>query len=238
MKIITWNCRMKYRIKANEILTLQPDIVVVPECENKERQKFGKSTKKPNDSLWFGKNVNKGIGIFSYSNFKFRIHDSYVQDYRYFIPIEVYSKKHTFNLLIVWNNPGNRDYNYIRQATNALKHYVPKLGNRKLIIIGDFNSNNFWDKPQGKFKHNDLVTYLEKDFEIKSLYHKYYKEKQGNESLPTIYWKKNENNPYHVDYCFASSEFSGNVESVEIGDYNRWSKFSDHMPMIVNIKEY
>lgn len=225
---------MKYREKADEILTLQPDIVVVPECENKERLKFGMSTKKPCDSLWFGENVNKGIGIFSYSNFKFKLHSSYNKNFKYFIPIEVYSKKNTFNLLIVWNNPGNKDSNYIRQATNALKFYVPKLDNKRLIIIGDFNSNNFWDKPQGEFKHNDLVSYLEKDFKIFSLYHKYYKEDQGNESIPTSYWN---NKPYHVDYCFASSDFSKNAESVEIGDYKRWRKFSDHMPMIININD-
>ena len=225
---------MKYREKADEILILQPDIVVVPECENKERQKFRISTQKPNDSLWFGKNVNKGIGVFSYSNFKFKVHQSYIEDYKYFIPIAAYSKKLTFNLLIVWNNPGKKDSNYIRQATNALKYYVPKLGNKKLIIIGDFNSNKYWDKPKGKFKHIDLVTYLEKDLKIFSLYHKYYKEEQGDESIPTSYWN---NKPYHVDYCFASSDFAKNLKSVEIGEYNNWSKFSDHMPMIINIKE-
>ena len=34
MRIITWNCKMKFREDYKKILPLNPDIVVVPECEN------------------------------------------------------------------------------------------------------------------------------------------------------------------------------------------------------------
>ncbi len=33
MKIISWNCNMAYRKKADLILKYHPDLVVVPECE-------------------------------------------------------------------------------------------------------------------------------------------------------------------------------------------------------------
>jgi exodeoxyribonuclease III len=36
MKIITWNCNMAYRKKADFILEENPDILIVSECENKE----------------------------------------------------------------------------------------------------------------------------------------------------------------------------------------------------------
>lgn len=40
MRIITWNCNMVLRKKAEFILPLAPDILIVPECENPERLIF------------------------------------------------------------------------------------------------------------------------------------------------------------------------------------------------------
>jgi len=33
MKIIAWNCNMKFRGKINRILKFNPDIMVISECE-------------------------------------------------------------------------------------------------------------------------------------------------------------------------------------------------------------
>ena len=73
MRIITWNCNMAFRRKAGHILGLRPDIVVVPECECIDKLKFPTETKKPTSILWFGKNVNKGLGIFSYGDTKLKL---------------------------------------------------------------------------------------------------------------------------------------------------------------------
>ena len=70
-KIITWNCNMAFRKKAGLILSYQPDILVIPECEHPDKLKFMEGIPEPTDILWFGTNVNKGLGIFSYSNFRF-----------------------------------------------------------------------------------------------------------------------------------------------------------------------
>lgn len=44
MKIIEWNCQGAFRRKNDKILLLQPDILIIPECENKDRLEFGKHT--------------------------------------------------------------------------------------------------------------------------------------------------------------------------------------------------
>jgi len=36
MRLITWNCDRAFRRKQHELLNLEPDVVVVPECENPE----------------------------------------------------------------------------------------------------------------------------------------------------------------------------------------------------------
>ena len=72
---------MAYRNKADFILKFNPDLVVVPECEN-----FGNQSSK---RLWFGDNKKKGIGIFSYSNFELELNQEYNPVFKYIIPIKV-----------------------------------------------------------------------------------------------------------------------------------------------------
>jgi len=50
---------MVYRRKANLMLALKPDIVVVPECEHPDKLKFESGTPLPTDIFWFGNNQNK-----------------------------------------------------------------------------------------------------------------------------------------------------------------------------------
>lgn len=66
MKIITWNCNMAFRKKADLILAYEPDILIIPECEHPDKLNFAKETLKPTDVFWYGTNPNKGLGVFSY----------------------------------------------------------------------------------------------------------------------------------------------------------------------------
>ncbi|MEP7141940.1 MAG: hypothetical protein ABI707_03665 [Ferruginibacter sp.] len=73
MKIISWICQGAFRKKADLILTHQPDILLVQECEDPDKLIYNPSTKKPNDFVWRGDNPNKGLGVFSFSKFRFNL---------------------------------------------------------------------------------------------------------------------------------------------------------------------
>jgi exodeoxyribonuclease-3 len=229
MKIIGWNCKMAFRNKLDFIKEFNPDIVVVPECEN-----FGSQTSK---CLWFGENKNKGIGIFSYSDYEIEINKNYNIKFEYIIPIIVKGPI-TFNLLAVWamNDSADVRKRYVGQVWQAINYYKELL-NEPLIIIGDFNWNKIWDaKPSYPIYGNltDLIKVLEEK-EIKSAYHSFYGEKFGKETRPTLFMHHNKNKPYHVDYCFVSKNFK--LEDVEIGEYADWAKKSDHMPIVITFKD-
>ncbi len=55
---------MAYRKKAGFLLTHNPDIVIVPECENPERLKFGVDTKKSTQTFWYGEISTKASAFF------------------------------------------------------------------------------------------------------------------------------------------------------------------------------
>src|SRR5215218_9665886 len=106
MKIITWNCNMAFRKKAALILAHNPDILVIPECENPDRLKFADEILKPTDILWFGKNENKGLGIFSYNGYKLKPRKIHNPELRMIIPVTVKGGGFELNLFAVLaNNP-------------------------------------------------------------------------------------------------------------------------------------
>jgi len=235
MKIITWNCNMAFRKKANFILEYNPDILIVPECEHLDKLKFPFGTPEPNDKLWFGINQNKGLGIFSYSDFRFRVIETHNPELRMIIPIEVTGGEFDFNLYAVWaNNPNDHDGHYIVQVWKALNHYESELTNKRTILIGDFNSNTIWDKKHREGNHTNVVKRLEEKG-IFSADHLHHSQAQGNEQHPTLFMYRHKDKSYHIDYCFISEDLVNKLKSVEVGEFDEWIKYSDHVPLIVNL---
>lgn len=227
---------MAFRKKGEFVLIHQPDILVVPECEHPDKLKFNLNTPKPTDMLWFGSNQNKGLGIFSYSNFRFKLLDTHNPDLKMVVPIAVTGGQYDFTLYAIWaNNPKDPDGHYIEQVWKAIKHYDKDLTNKKVMLIGDFNSNTIWDRKRRESNHSNVVKYLEEKG-IFSAYHAHNKLAQGKETHPTLYMYRHQDKPYHIDYCFLSSDMSDKIQSVEIGEYKFWTQYSDHVPIIVTIK--
>ncbi len=234
MRLITWNCQGAFREKAYSILTQRPDILVVQECEHPDKLAFKEATEKPGDYLWFGDNKHKGIGIFSYSDYKFQLSDQYNEAFKYIVPITVSNGTVEFTLFAVWaNNRNEMKSRYIEQVWKAVNYYKELLDGRKIILAGDFNSNVIWDKQHKVGNHSAVVAILaEKN--IHSVYHKFHNQEQGSEIHPTFYFHRKESMPYFIDYCFASADLYEKVSHIEIGSFENWIKQSDHCPISID----
>jgi exonuclease III len=224
---------MAYRKKAGLLLAHKPDIVVIPECEHPDKLKFETGIPIPNDVFWFGNNHHKGLGVFSYGNYKFRINDTHNPDFRTILPLTVTNHKLEFTLFAIWaNNPTDKGLEYVGQIWKAINHYSELLKNKKTILVGDFNSNTNWDKPKREGNHSTVVDFLAKRG-IHSTYHKFHNQTQGKEKHDTWFMYRHKDKPYHLDYCFASDDFIKRMSKVEIGRHKDWCKHSDHTPVIV-----
>lgn len=233
MKIISWNCNMAFRKKAEHVLSHKPDILVVIECEHPDKLLFKSDLAKPTDSLWFGKNKHKGLAVFSYGKYRFKIHEKHNENFKLIIPIEISGGHINFILFIVWAyNPEDKEGKYVTQVWKAISYYDEILSEKPIIFIGDFNSNTIWDNKKHRLgSHSEVVKMLEEKG-ILSLYHFYFKQTQGMEQHPTFYMYRHKNKPYHIDYCFVSNEIINKLSSFVIGGYDDWIKHSDHAPLI------
>jgi len=224
---------MAFRRKAHLILKHNPDILVVPECEHIDKLQFSNSVLSPRDMLWFGNNQHKGLGIFSYGNYRLKLRKTHNPNLQTIIPVSVSGGEFDFTLYAIWAwNPNDPDGKYVEQVWKALQHYEKHLTNKPVILAGDFNSNTIWDKKYRVGNHSHVVQRLaEKN--IYSTYHLHHKQEQGKEKHPTLYMYRHKDKPYHIDYCFASAELANKLQSVEIGKHKFWTQYSDHVPVIV-----
>lgn len=125
---------MAFRKKASLLLAHKPDIVIIPECENPHKLKFDDGVPTPNDIFWFGNNQNKGLGVLSYSNYKFQLNETHNPDYRIVLPLIATNKKFSFTLFAIWaNNPQDKGFEYVGQIWKALNFYDGLLKNKKTI---------------------------------------------------------------------------------------------------------
>ena len=233
MRIITWNCNMAFRKKAELVLKYEPDILVIPECEEPSKLQFDPALSQPRDVLWFGSNQNKGLGIFSYGDCRLKVKRNHQPDFRTVVPIAVTKNATQLSLFAIWaHNPNDPDGHYVTQVWKAIHHYRRHIRNKQTLLVGDFNSNTIWDRPRREGNHSDVVAQLMKK-KIYSAYHHHFKQAQGKEEHPTLYMYRHKDKPYHIDYCFASEDLLSNLQAVEIGDYEYWKQYSDHVPVIV-----
>lgn len=232
MKLITWNCNMAFRKKAEFILAEQPDILIVPECENQERLSFGTYTNLPTDIFWYGDNPYKGIGVFSYNDFKIKLLEIHNPNFKFVLPLSIYNDKINFTIFAIWSQKPEYNDNYTEQVWNAVHFYNDLLDGENVILAGDFNSNSIWDKPRRISNHSNLVEVL-KNKNILSAYHYFHKQIQGQEKDKTLFMQRKIDKPYHIDYCFASSNLIEKLTNVEIGTYEAWTKHSDHKPLSI-----
>lgn len=234
MKLITWNCQGAFRKKADTILKLKPDILIVQECEHPDKLIYNSDIQKPTDFYWYGDNKNKGLAIYSFADYKFRLLPEFNPEYRYVLPFTVSGSENSFTLFAIWAMHYKQNYKarYIGQVWLAINHYQNILSDSS-ILIGDFNSNKIWDSSNMGGSHSDVVSKLA-GRNIFSTYHRHFEMEQGNEEHPTFFLQRKLNKPYHIDYCFASKDIIDKLQDVEVGGYEEWSVYSDHAPLIVN----
>lgn len=227
---------MAFRKKAEFILKFNPDVLIIQECEHPEKLNFDYGIPIPNDMFWFGNNLNKGLGIFSYNEFRIKAMRNQNQELKWIIPIYINRNNEKYNLFAIWaNNPEDKDGQYVEQVWKGIHHYHKRIKNDRTILIGDFNSNTIWDRKRRAGNHSNVVKKLQEKG-IQSCYHLHSDQIQGKEKDPTFYLYKHLDKPYHLDYCFASADLTKKLKMVEIGSFENWMKHSDHVPVMIKFE--
>ncbi len=237
MNITTWNCAMAFRKKYQHVLTEDLDLLVLQECEHKDKLPldiFREDGMK--DIIWYGKNPHKGVAIISFHDIQIELMEIHNPEFEYVLPVRLSKGGQAINLFAIWAMPHkSRSKGYVGQVWRAIHHYDELLA-QPTLLVGDFNSHPIWDRKYPKGCHSDVVAFLAQR-DIHSTYHQCNVVTSGEEPDPTFFLTKKKDKPYHLDYCFASSSMITAETTVTIGNYDQWISHSDHMPvMITNLE--
>lgn len=238
MRIVSWNCNGAFRKKIQLLMPFHADILVIPESENLEKLS-GTDFGQYQHMLWRGYQqgkANKGLLILAKDGFPLQVHEQYTDEQKIIIPIEVgRDRANSFLLFAVWTvKEGGKSY--AQTLLNAFSRYESLLS-LPCILVGDFNTSSVLDsKNASKPTHQSMVDFL-RIYNIDSVYHRQTGQEHGNETTPTHAFTRNVRKPFHLDYCFASNRYFTNGISMEIGQFEDWIAYSDHMPLIVDIKQ-
>jgi len=227
MRIVAWNCNMALHKKCDHLLALRPDIAVIPECANPEVKVAGFVS---TSSVWIGDNPHKGLGVFTFGDYRAERSPIYRKDFPIIAPVHVDGPTR-FNLLAVWachHKPNSFDARLgpLRRAIGAYRGFIEEL---PTIVAGDFNDNAKWraGKPDNHLLNVSELAALG----LRSAYHHDRADKQGTEQESTLYWRRNANRCYHVDHCFVPESWT--IAAVTIGRFD--ARLSDHVPLIVDL---
>lgn len=228
--------------KAHLLEGLAPSIAILPETAHPDKtrgvlQAIG-ATKSPTSIQWIGANVNKGLSVVAFDGWDFRLDEDYDEGYEWVMPVHVIGPRR-IRLLAVWDM-GKRGNGYesariLGSCRASLSRYGEFLkGDADLTVIsGDFNNSVYWDTPEKASKFGDFMDDLESRGFV-SAYHFKRRCGRGAEPEQTLWWRKNVDASYHIDYTFVRPGDA--VEAVAVGSYEDWITYSDHPPMTVNLR--
>jgi len=213
MKVFYWNCNGGLFKKLDTILLFDADINIIVECSYSDIIKL----KEQFNCLWHG-DIKKGIGIFAKKEVNLKILDDWqYKPFRYFLPFSA----NGISIIAVWACSSYIEEMYLFQFFNF--NQISK----NTFFVGDFNSNKIWDKEHSFRNHSAVI----ENFWGKglcSIYHLLSGEEQGKESVFTFFMYRHKDRCYHIDYLFACPD---KIKDFFIGNFDDWSKYSDHVPL-------
>lgn len=229
---------MSLQSKAHLLAGFRPTIAVLPESAHPDKTGPALTAAGATSVQWIGGNPNKGLMVATFGDWTARIDEWYDPGYQWVMPVHIEGAA-LIRMLAVWDmNHRGSGHESARQQGScraSMQHYAPFLAGPcdLSVITGDFNNSVYWDSGKSTNRFGDFMDQLERAGFV-SAYHVYQRCARGAEPHPTLWWTRNPDKPYHVDYTFVSPPDA--VAAVHLGSHDHWLAHSDHSPATVDLR--
>ena len=183
--------------------------------------------------LWVGHRPRRGLSVRVAAGWSVERIDVPRRMPRYFVPAQV-SGPESFQMISVWAQP-DRPYRYVRGTVRAVERWAKRITAQPTVIAGDFNANACWDGQHPSDRNFTALAARLSELGLVSAYHAFFNEEYACETRPTFFLYRHTDRPFHLDYCFIPRTWLPRLRSVTVGAHEEWGKWSDHMPVSVEL---
>ncbi|MHB8804388.1 MAG: hypothetical protein ACYC7C_04010 [Coriobacteriia bacterium] len=227
MRIVSWSAnyngrRYSFDTALEMLEPLQPDIVVL--CETAPP-----SAPDGSRVCWVGAGT-PGLAVVAFGECELEPHPLNDGAPPLTAGFSVHGPRE-LHLLAAWPVQYRGGATYHRVLMEALDRYEGFLSAGHAMLIGDLNSSTRVSSQQQT--HPQFVQRAE-ELGLRSLYHEHSGEAHGEEPVHTYRHHNRAEEPFHIDYCFASADLRAGAR-LTVVDSDEWWGRSDHCPIVVEV---
>ena len=260
MRITSWNCqygKVEDCLKILKTHGADADLVTLQECSRPDRAgtniiweytdssqcldvvstQRSQQTNPHREVIWQGIQAvsNGGVAVVS-TNAKLRMEFVKIPSlHRTVVPVVVHAQE-PFMFVGVWTHAEPSYAKVAWEAMFACAHEADKW-KLPLVAAGDFNVWPGLKTPKAARESSKFLQCIRDKFGLVSAYHHHpRRQKAGREKCFTHFHKREQCNPFHIDYCFVPEGWLSRLDGVRVGSFQAWKEESDHCPLTVKLK--
>lgn len=228
MRIRIWNVNKGFDRKVSLALCGDPDVAVIPESSKD-------AVLESRNWQWIGSESKSGLGIATRECQSTTTIRRLCENDKWIGLVETGIAR-PITVVGVWAcYPRTPRKSEMGPVSKGIEEILSAIEGKEAIVAGDFNNGAFWDRP-GRADNFSDVSKCFANAGFVSAYHTFYGENLGEETRGTFYLRRNQENVYHIDHCFIPQRWASSIGAVEIGAYEKWIEYSDHMPITIDIE--
>jgi exonuclease III len=226
-RIVAWNCAGKFSRNAAALAALNADICIVPEALEKHADALGDAY----SVHWNGDEGQRGLLIAAKRDWRIEVVRAASQ--RHMLLTTLHEPSTSLSVIGVWAMRGPKGY--AGAVIDGLDRLLPPVAaSPNVFVAGDFNASPVFDASSPPALRFAEISGRLQDAGLVSLWHDRTGEAFGAESCATYHHQWEREQPFHIDFAFASNALAARCRHFEIGKFDPWCQSSDHMPLIAD----
>jgi hypothetical protein len=230
LRLLVWNCSGRLHDKLPDLRQLEPDVAVLPECACPEvlLRRIDPSILGARDLLWEGTHPSRGLAIVTFGAWNASVHLGHRRGAASTLPVCL-SGPAALSLIAVWARPPRPDLAHRsgpEPLAAGLSRLLPSVGGSTRVLAGDFNRTI-------ARRSRLAADLLERGFV--SAYHHVRGVAPGEEAEATFFRLRRYPSRHHLDHVLVDRATAPGIRAVEVRGGPRWSAWSDHAPVVVEL---
>ncbi|HEX5043011.1 MAG TPA: endonuclease/exonuclease/phosphatase family protein [Candidatus Polarisedimenticolaceae bacterium] len=231
LRLLVWNCSGRLHDKLHDLTDLAPDVAVLPECACPEvlLRRVSPARLGARDLLWDGTQPSRGLAVATFGSWRVRLSPLHRARSATTLPV-VLGGPAEIDLVAIWARPPKPDIGHRtgpEPLREALARVLPGGGKFPIVLAGDFNRTL---AGKGGLRADlALAGFV-------SAYHHVRGVPPGDEGEATFYRLRRFPSRHHLDQVLVNRETASRLRTVELHGGSRWSAWSDHVPLVVEIE--